>query len=427
MTISTVTGARIFDGERLTADIAVRFDQEGILAVGGPEVAQPGDVVIDAAGGTLLPGLVDAHVHLLPGAAHQAATFGITTIVDQFSKPPLVGHELGAAHTGAVADVHTSSIGATAPGGHPSMMYAPFPTVSDPGDAPGFVAARIGEGATHLKVLYESGEGTGWDIPSLDLATVEALVVAAHAAGLLVVAHVHRARDAVDIARTGVDVLAHVPIDPMTPDQVFAVASTGVAVIATLAAADGFPNPGATMALLARPDLAARLGPAWTSVIEAQARRWMPPMPSFAPATANVRALHEAGARVLSGTDAPNPGTVHGASLHRELELLVEAGLSPTQALAAATSLAADVLQLPRRGYIRPGQRADLLLVSGRPDQQITDTGAIQSVWANARVVTTGSYVGSDDEAAGLVFLQTQTDKVIAAAREAFGDFMPQA
>ncbi len=79
------------------------------------------------------------------------------------------------------------------------------------------------------------------------------------------------------------------------------------------------------------------------------------------------------GVPLLAGTDAPNPGTTHGASLHRELELLVAAGLTPIEALTAATSTPARVFGLRDRGRIAPGLRADLLLVDGEPVDDITD------------------------------------------------------
>jgi hypothetical protein len=102
---------------------------------------------------------------------------------------------------------------------------------------------------------------------------------------------------------------------------------------------------------------------------------------NFANALAAVRALHSAGVPVLAGTDAPNPGTTHGASIHRELELLVQAGLSPADALTAATSAPAKAFALSDRGRIAPGLRADLLLVKGDPTQNITATRDIVAVW----------------------------------------------
>ncbi|HET6707143.1 amidohydrolase family protein, partial [Amycolatopsis sp.] len=198
---TTITGARVFDGERSTDHTAVRIADGRITAVGDDTLRRPGDEHVDAHGGTLLPGLIDAHVHLLPGAPRQALTFGVTTVLDMFSKPDTVREALAAGPGGA--DVRSSSVGATAPGGHPSMMYAPFPYVTGPQDAERFVAGRVAEGATHLKVLYDDGSGGGpMPMPSLDVPTIAALTEAAHAAGLVVAAHVPTARGAVDLLPT---------------------------------------------------------------------------------------------------------------------------------------------------------------------------------------------------------------------------------
>ena len=98
-------------------------------------------------------------------------------------------------------------------------------------------------------------------------------------------------------------------------------------------------------------------------------------------ADAALRQLMAARVPVLAGTDAPTPGTWYGASIHRELELLVRGGMRPTQALAAATSVPARVFQLADRGRIAPGLRADLLLVEGDPTREIRATRAIAAVW----------------------------------------------
>lgn len=102
---------------------------------------------------------------------------------------------------------------------------------------------------------------------------------------------------------------------------------------------------------------------------------------SLANAEESVRLLFEAGVPILAGTDAPNPGTAHGASLHRELVLLTGAGLSPLDALRSATSVNADTFSLDDRGRIAPGLRTDLLLVNGDPTVEITATREIVGVW----------------------------------------------
>lgn len=91
--------------------------------------------------------------------------------------------------------------------------------------------------------------------------------------------------------------------------------------------------------------------------------------------------LKEANVPLLAGTDSPASGTAHGVGIHRELELLVKAGLTPTEALKAATSTPAKIFSLKDRGRIAVGLRADLLLVKGNPTNGITMTRDIVAVW----------------------------------------------
>lgn len=104
-------------------------------------------------------------------------------------------------------------------------------------------------------------------------------------------------------------------------------------------------------------------------------------MARYANALETVRALKAAGVPILAGTDAPNPGTWHGVSMHQELQLLLEAGLSPAEALAAATSVPAAKFRLADRGRIAVGQRADLLLVNGDALADIRATRDIAGIW----------------------------------------------
>jgi cytosine/adenosine deaminase-related metal-dependent hydrolase len=139
---TTIVNAKVFDGTECSA----------------ASVAQECDELIDAGGGTVLPGLIDAHVHLVPGALAQSLTFGVTTVLDMFSKSDLVaGAREQAGSRPDVADVRSSGVGATAPGGHPSMMYAPFPTLTAADQAEQFVAERIAEGSDYLKIISGTG------------------------------------------------------------------------------------------------------------------------------------------------------------------------------------------------------------------------------------------------------------------------------
>jgi imidazolonepropionase-like amidohydrolase len=98
--------------------------------------------------------------------------------------------------------------------------------------------------------------------------------------------------------------------------------------------------------------------------------------------------LHRAGTTLLAGTDANMLAPQHGRSMHRELELLVQAGLPPTAALTAATSTPAKTFGLTDRGRIAPGLRADLLLVNGDPTTDITATSSITAIWRRGQRTT---------------------------------------
>src|SRR5262249_34167308 len=112
----------------------------------------------------------------------------------------------------------------------------------------------------------------------------------------------------------------------------------------------------------------------------------------YAVARDAVRKLRSAGVPILAGSDAPNPGTAHGVSIHRELELLVEAGLTPTEALAAATAVPAAKFGLSDRGRIAPKLVADLVLVKGDPTTDITATRKIVGVWKRGQGVDRAAY-----------------------------------
>jgi imidazolonepropionase-like amidohydrolase len=133
-------------------------------------------------------------------------------------------------------------------------------------------------------------------------------------------------------------------------------------------------------ATLADPHLAPHIGPGWRPSMEMDKPN--PQLNHLCNGTdEGIRQLVQAHVPILTGTDAPVPGSTYGASEHVELALLVRDGLSPVQALAAATSVPAQTFHLEDRGWIRPGMRADLVLVEGDPTTNILATRNIVAVW----------------------------------------------
>ena len=296
------------------------------------------------------------------------------------------------------------------------MMYAPFPTLTAADQAGQFVAERVAAGSDYLKII--SGTGGLW--PSLDPGTILALVIAAHTRGLVVVAHVSSTAGAGEVVSAGADVVAHVPADAEL-DKALAgrMAEAGIVVGPTLATIENTLGEPGGAAVAGDPRLAEALGDAWARRLTSAAPGWHGrQMPPYSRAEDNVRRLADAGVTLLAGTDAPNPGTVFGASLHRELELLVRCGISPAQALAAATAEPARVFGLADRGRVAAGQRADLVLVSGDPLTDITATRAIERIWRGGIACDRHAFVASAAEAEQLDAFDAQLAKVVAAVRE---------
>ena len=388
-----VRNVRLFDGERTVERADVVVEGERIAGV----TPHPGTLeydadryhVIDGTGATLLPGLIDSHTHPTGDALALAILFGVTTEMDLFTIPERLGNQRAvAAERNDVADIRSASTGATVLGGHPSMLIGlsfreQFPVIDRPGDAAQFVRDRVAEGADFIKLLIDDGTAMGHPSPTLSEETARLVVAEAHAHGLLAVAHATSVQNTLAAVRAGADGLVHVFMDqPPQEDVIHTIKEAGVFVIPTLVTMGSMAGEltGQTVA----DDGRARpyIPDAWHQNL---CTCWQLGSPSsLENAKLATSALHRAGVTIVAGTDAADVGvlgTAHGVSLHQELALLVDCGLTPTEALTAATSAAAVSFRLPDRGRIAPGRQADLLTVDGDPTVNITDSLSIQAVW----------------------------------------------
>ena len=182
---------RLFNGSELQ-------DGKSILVLNGliETVADASDSLpplrrIDGQGGTLLPGLMDAHTHTQSlFQLEETLRFGVTTIFDMASSPSAAEMLREAARTrDDVADYRSAVHLATMPEGHGTQYGREVPTLSTPEEADAFVQARVDEGADYLKIIVSGSRAEqGW--PILDAGTIKALIDAAHARDLLAVAHI---------------------------------------------------------------------------------------------------------------------------------------------------------------------------------------------------------------------------------------------
>lgn len=382
-----IRNVTVFDGSRNLGrhDVLIRGEVIGAI---DPRGKLPADVkIVDGTGKTLLPGLIDAHVHAFQ-AGEDPLLFGVTTQLDMFS-PPQVGqaaHAKMAAHDNArAADLYSAGYLATVPKGHGTEYGLPVPTLTTPAEADAWVAARVAEGSDYIKIVIEPGTTVGRPFPTLDAATVKAIVVAAHKRGKLVVVHAQSLATATEAVEAGADGLAHLFIDQDGGEAFAALAKQhGIFVVPTLTVFEGFAGRPGTATLLDQPGLAGLLP---KSTADGLRQRLGSDRAAKLDAidAANITALARAGVPILAGTDAGNPATWYGISLHRELELLVKAGLTPTQALNGATAATAKAFRLADRGRIAAGLKADLLLVDGDPTANIGDVHRIVEIWKDGR------------------------------------------
>ena len=341
----------VFDGHQISYPRNVVIDGEKI----GTDATNA--TKIDCEGGILLPGLIDCHVHCrrVDNLA-QFCRWGITTALDMGSWP----HDLRRSVRQQALDHHltevwTAGIPATTPGsGHSRIPGLPEEALlANSEECVNFVANRVADDSSYIKVIA--------DIPGPSQELLNALAEAAHKQGKRIVAHATTSATYAMAQEANIDILTHAPLDaPLDSCAVSKLAADNRVVIPTLRMMQGLANAG-----------------------RRHGRDY-----SYSNSHDTVSALHSANVAIFAGTDAnsgPESPVPHGEGIHTELELLVNAGLSTVEALRAATVQPAKYFGMTDRGVIRPGRRADLLLLAENPIQDIRATRSIKRVWCRGQ------------------------------------------
>jgi imidazolonepropionase-like amidohydrolase len=390
-----ISNVRVFDGEKVFERRTVLVEHGKISCIEETtNLPFSHATVHDGNGCTLLPGLIDAHVHVPANnpepALRQCASFGVTTVLDMMGGGAKlqVRQQMAAFDPADQADLRVAGYGAIAP--ESALVQRanargkpPLPTISGPEQAHAWVEACLAEGSDYLKIVFDEQRGG-----RLSQETVKAIVQAAHQRNTLVVAHALSEEKARAAIAAGADGLAHLFVgDAARHDFGRFAAEHRVFVIPTLAVLAAFSGRPQGPTLLADPHRALSLPPEDRFRLkrpeaDPSRGRW------YQATREAMKQLIEARVPLLAGTDtgagttiAPNFVQSYGASLHGELHLLVEADMSPVQALTAATSAPARVFRLADRGLIRPGMRADLVLVEGDPTRNVLATRKVVAVW----------------------------------------------
>jgi len=394
-----IRGAWVFDGERMLGgprDVLIRGDR--IVRVSA-RIGGSADSVVAGAGLTLMPGLTDLHVHTSSAAFPSQAGFvaaydayaqrGITA-VNEFSVPP----DRIAAVRGFRGPAPRVRLAARigVPGGHGSeteWQEALTATVASPAEASAAMRDVVARRPDMIKIFADGWRyGRSADLADMDAATMRSVVRAAHAARLPVMSHTVTLAGAWRAAGAGVDALGHGVGDAVLDAATIRLMQrkrTGY--VPTLSAYE--PLSTRVLTEVERDDLS----PAARSIEERRVAAPIPPYEArrWAIMVENVRRAAAAGIPIAVGTDAGVTGVHAGWATRHELRLLVAAGLTPAEALRAATQNAARIMRDPRGGRVRRGARADLLLVAGRPDQDLDALYAVRGVWVGGRQLVAGA------------------------------------
>jgi len=395
-----ITGANVVDGTGSAARKVQVLVRNGRIAAAGADIQIPANAkIVDGKGKTLVPGFFDVHTHL-PYSAGADLTgdwpknlkaylyCGVTSVVDFGTYGEMFEPMRRLLQTGVVAGPHIQfAVRMTTPGGHGAEAgWGDFFSIEVSTAAEAAAKARklMSYKPDAIKVFTD-----GWrydmspDLSSMEPRTLKAIVDEAHKVGIPVLTHTVTLERAKIAAEAGVDVVAHgIGNTPADAAVTALMKSKGTTYAPTLAVYE--PRPRNQLP----PLLEMVLEPAMRSIVRngSEARPSAQRLKRWANLQQSVAAMRDAGVNVATGTDAGVTGTLHGWSTLRELQLLVASGLTPLQAITAATGASARAVKVAAdRGTIAPGMRADLVLLGGNPLEDIHDIEKVERVFLNGR------------------------------------------
>ena len=415
--ISTVVydGARLIDGTGTPAVEAARLVvDDGVITAVGPQddvESPPGARVVDLTGRTVMPALVNLHGHVgfQRGLTYDAANYTRENIVDHLNRYAYygvgvivsLGTDAGAVWSDIRRDQNAGTLGG-------ARLFTAGRGLARPDAGPGAAALRPSaygvtseaEGRRYVQELAAQGvafvkiwvDDRGGSVEKLEPDVYRAIIDEAHGHGLNVIAHVFYHDDAEELVAAGIDGFAHLVRDREMDDalvadivenEVFVMPNIGISERGRHAA----PPPWLGAPILAEtvaPAVLARATDTFASRAADAAER---AARSYEQMERSLAKLHAAGASLVLGSDSGVQDHFYGFSAHRELELMVAAGLSPMEAIATATSRSADRLGLDDSGRRAPGARADFIVLDANPLDDVTNTRRIADVYLGGAAV----------------------------------------
>ena len=415
-----IDGAQIWDGTGSPpvqdAILVIKGDRIETVGARGIVSIPPGAKTVSGKGKTLIPGLINVHGHLgmtkglkmtrenygkenILAQLKQYARYGVTTVLSLGTdfEPMFELHGPAKAEEAPRATVFTAGRGFTGKNGYPAVLpgNAGIPREVDSVEE---IRTQVEELAKQkvdmVKIWVDDHLGR---YPKIRPELYRAIIEEAHKQNLRVMAHLFYLDDAKKLVEAGLDGMAHSVRDREVDEALIkALQDKKAFAVATLTREEStfvYAEPPAFLEdpffnRWVAPEVIATLkDPAYGKKIKSD--------PDFSKypkqlkmGQKNLKKLWDAGVKIAFGTDTGPPGRFQGYFEHRELELMVQAGLTPAQALQTATLNAADCLGISRDfGTLERGKRADFILLDADPLEDILNTRKISQVWIGGREV----------------------------------------
>ncbi len=417
--LTALTHVRVIDGtgHPPLEDATVVIEGNHILAIEQGTASIPANAkILDLHGDTVMPGLINAHGHLgLIADGKNSATaytpenvltelrqyesYGVTSMLSLGLNRDLLYPIREQQREGKLdgATVFTADRGIGVPDAAPGLPAAPDqlyrPATAE--EARSVVDAMAKRHADLVKIWVDSVGGTK---PAMSPEVYRAVIKQAHKHHLRVAAHIFYLADAKSLVNDGVDILAHSVRDkPVDQELIAAMKRRGIWYIPTFTVDESFyiyaQHPGFMQLDFFKDAVSPVVLTMLSSDTYSQKINQDPNTAQhkadFAMDQKNLKTLYDAGIRVGFGTDSgAMPTRIPGFSEHRELEDMVQAGLTPMQAIVCATRNNAELLGIEAtRGTLRPGKRADLLVLAANPLDDIANTRSIVTIFHDGRTV----------------------------------------
>ncbi len=402
------------------------FIQHGRIAAIGPDQIKKGAMVIELAGKTIMPSLISTHTHIgtLKGLSNKPANYTRENILAQLKKYEDYGvgnllvmgsdrpmmFEKGLRDSsvrellpGAI--IHSAGYGFGVPEGAPPVGFA-FDVIYRP-SKPEQVAAEMDSLVKIKPDLVKLWlDDFGGQFKKMDRSVYKEIIFQAHKRGLRVAAHVYYLGDARRLLNDGVDIFAHSIRDSVIDEAMIRVMKSRHTIYIPTLSLDEYAYIYAR-----KPDwlndnfFKASLEPGVYEMISSEKyQNDLKTSPSysrnvhgFETALKNLKKLYDAGILISMGTDSgAQPVRAQGFSEHLELELMVQAGLTPLQAITIGTRNASQLLKIEKDfGTIEPGKRADFIVLNDDPSGNIRNTRKIFAVYKAGKKVSTGPLPGN--------------------------------